>query len=408
VKARWRDLLIVLGAAWAARIAFMVIVPARAHSDDVNGWIVVAHQLRAGANPYVTTTLLNWPPLWLGCIWLIDHVSRALGISFFLSLRLFLIGVESVLIVVVYRFLARVAPREARLIVLAGLSLNPVAILLVCQHGNFDVIVGLCCFAGVMALTAAARTRDAVAWLAGALALGLGVLAKTIPFVLAPLLAPGARVASSLGRALGAALFLGPALLGLGVIYVLSPHAVTEHVIRYRSSGGYFGFTGLIDGFGPARFSSYYARDVFPLLALVWIIAAGAFLWRRGLEERRTVLLAGLVLFTVPVLGPGYASQYAYWWLPFLVATFPLFDRGWRTVLLCFYAICAAEYIAEYALFSSHGAFLDAFFPSNGFLQRVAHHSGDPKWQTMFRIPFFLASLALLVAGVLRLRPRLH
>jgi hypothetical protein len=140
------------------------------------------------------------------------------------------------------------------------------------------------------------------------------------------------------------------------------------------------------------------------VLALVWIVAAGSYFWRHRLDERRTMLLAGLVLFAVPAVGPGYASQYAYWWLPFLVATYPLFDRSWRTVLLCFYAICGVEYIAEYALFSSHGAFLDAFFPSNGFLQRVAHHSGDPKWQTVFRLPFFAASLALLAAGVLRLR----
>jgi hypothetical protein len=396
--------LIVLGAAWAARAAFMLIVPTRAHSGDVHGWMVVAQQLREGHNPYATTTLLNWPPLWMGCIWLIDHVSRALGISFFLGLRLFLITVESVLIVLVYAFLARAAPRQARLVVLVGLSLNPIAILLVCQHGNFDVIVGLFCFAGVVALTTAARTRDAVTWLAGALALGLGVLAKTTPLVLAPLLARGARSASGLGRVLASALFLGPVALGIGIIYVLAPHAVTENVIRYRSYGGYFGFTGLIDGFGPARFSTYYSRDVFPVLALGWVVAASVWLWRRELQERQTVLLAALVLFAVPALGPGYAPQYAYWWLPLLVATFPLFDGAWRKVLLAFYVICGAEYIAEYALFASHGAFLDAFFPSNGFLQRVAHHSGDPKWQTVFRLPYFVASLALLVAGVLRLR----
>ena len=37
-------------------------------------------------------------------------------------------------------------------------------------------------------------------WLAGALALGLGVFVKTVPLALMPLLAPGMRRASKLGR----------------------------------------------------------------------------------------------------------------------------------------------------------------------------------------------------------------
>ena len=401
-----RDLLLVLAVAWAARLVFILVVPTSAHSDDVNNWVAVAHQLRLGHNPYVTTTFLNWPPLWMCCIWLIDHVSRALGISFFLGLRLFLIAVESLLIVALYAFLARVAPRDARRVVLVGISLNPIAILLVCQHDNFDVIAGLFCFVGVLALTASARARDAVAWLAGSLLLGLGVLAKTTPLVLAPLLAPGARATRSwLGRGLGAALFLGPVVLGMAVIYVLAPHAVTENVIRYRSSSGWFGFTGLVEGFGPARFSKvYYSKDVFPVLALAWIVLGTVFMWRRELGERRTILLAGLVLFIVPTLGPGYRPHYAYWWLPFFVASYPLFDRGWRRALIVFYVVAGLEYVAEYALFPSLGAFLDAWFPSNGFLARAAHHSGDPKWQTEFRIPFFLACLYVLAEGLRRLR----
>src|SRR6185436_19031029 len=85
-----------------------------------------------------------------------------------------------------------------------------------------------------------------------------GVLAKTVPLVLAPLLAPGARRTSRAGRALGAALFLGPSALGVSVIFVLAPAAVWNHVIKYRSAPGYFGLAGMVREFAviDVRFAS--------------------------------------------------------------------------------------------------------------------------------------------------------
>ena len=82
------------------------------------------------------------------------------------------------------------------------------AILLVCLHGNSDVNVGLLVTLAVTALIAYSRSRDIVFWLGGCLLLGIGVLAKTVPLVLAPVLAPGARLAGWAGRVLAAALFL--------------------------------------------------------------------------------------------------------------------------------------------------------------------------------------------------------
>ena len=67
-----------LAVGWLARAAFILLSSPRARSTDVFSWIAVAHELRAGANPYETTTFLNWPPLWLVVIWALDHVSRAL------------------------------------------------------------------------------------------------------------------------------------------------------------------------------------------------------------------------------------------------------------------------------------------------------------------------------------------
>src|SRR5205085_11484789 len=88
---------------------------------------------------------------------------------------------------------------------------------------------------------------DTVAWLAGCLAVGLGAFAKTIPLVLAPLLVPGFRRASRLGRTLGAALFLGPIVLSLSIVFAPAPHPVVDNVLLYRSIRGYFGITGLLE-----------------------------------------------------------------------------------------------------------------------------------------------------------------
>ncbi len=394
-----------LVAGWTARAVFILLSSPRARSTDVFSWIAVAHELRVGANPYETTTFLNWPPLWLVVIWVLDHVSRGLGISFFLTLRLFLIAVESGVVVLLYSFLARVVPDQARRIVIVGISLNPIAILLVCQHGNFDVLVGLMCLAGALALARYARTRDAIMWLVGALCFGLGALAKTVPLLLAPLLARGARLNGWPARWLALALFLGPAVLGDAVILVLAPHAVVHNVLFYRSQPGSYGITGIARAIGIGSIGDAYARDVFPLVLLAFEIAAAVVLWRRDLDTRRTLLVAGLILLAIPAVGSGYASQYAYWWLPLLVATYPLFDRGWRRLLLASYVIAAATYIVEYGLLIDHGAFLivNDYFSPGAFLNDAKLRFSEPTWLTVLRLPLFLASLAVIAGGVLRL-----
>src|SRR5207237_1813014 len=98
---------------------------------------------------------------------------------------------------------------------------------------------------------------------------------------------------------------------------------------------------------GAAPVGNAYSRIVFPLVFVAFEVAAIVILSRRDLGARRTLLLAALILLAIPALGSGYAPQYAYWWLPLLVATYPLFDRGWRRLLLVFYVIAAADYVVE-------------------------------------------------------------
>lgn len=399
-----RDLLVVLGCSWLVRAAVMATWPRSAHSDDLDSWISVAQQLNRGANPYVTTTIVKWPPFALVVVWLIDHVARATDISFFTAMRVTLIGAESALVVVLYLLLSRFAPLSTvRRLLIVGISLNPIAILLVCQHENIDVFVGLFVALALWALVAYNRTNDVVPWLAGCLALGLGAFTKTVPLVLAPLLAPGLRAASKLGRTLGGALFLGPIVLGLSVVYVLAPKAVFDNVLLYRSIRGYFGVTGLLriahlDGLGAA-----YDR-VFTVVLLVGVCALFRVAWHRGLGVNMTVLLGGLLLAAVPALGPGYGPQYAYWYIPPLLATYPLLDDAWRRILVGFYAVAATTYVVEYAFLRALGRFLVAFVDESSFLHKVSDRLSKPGAETVLRVPLFVAFLVLLVAGFRRLR----
>lgn len=399
-----RDLLVVLGCSWLARAAVIATWPRSAHSDDLTSWMTVAAQLRHGANPYVTTTIVKWPPFALVLVWTIDHLARAVSISFFEVMRLTLIAAESAVIVVLYLLMTRFASRRAvRRALLVGISFNPIAILFVCQHENIDVFVGLSVVLALWALAAAEDTADPAPWLAACLALGLGAFAKTIPLVLAPLLVPGFRAASRLARTLGLALFLGPILLSLSVVFVLAPHPVVDNVLFYRSISGYFGVTGALQRAHLPGLSHAYER-AFTVALVAAVVVLAAAIWKRGLDARRSVLLAGLLLAVVPALGPGYAPQYAYWFLPPLVASYVMFDDGWRRVLAALLAVAALDWIVEYALFRALGRFLVAFFDGSGSLLRLSDRLSTAGTQTAVRIPLFAAFLVLLVAGARRLR----
>jgi hypothetical protein len=400
-----RDMVVVLGCSWAVRAVVIATWPPSAHSDDLTSWMTVGTQLRYGLNPYVTTSIVKWPPFALVVVWSIDHVARGLSISFFDVMRVTLIAAESAIVVVLYMLMTRFAPRAAvRRALLVGISLNPIAILFVCQHENIDVFVGLFVVLGLWALVASKDADDAVPWLAACLAVGLGAFAKTIPLVLAPLLAPGFRAASRLGRTLGVALFLGPIVLSLSIVFVLAPHAVLHNVALYRSISGYFGVTGLLGLAHLADATRVYERAfTFALVAGVVLLSRAT--WRLGLDGRRTVLLAGLLLAAVPAVGPGYAPQYAYWFLPPLLASYVMFDSGWRRILLACYIVAAVDWIVEYALFRALGRFLVAFFADSSRLLRISDRVSTQGAETIVRIPLFVAFLILLAAGARRLAP---
>ena len=465
MRSTTRDLAIVLGAAWIARAAFVVLI-GDAHSTDVHYWEAALAALDQGRNPY-ELGVINWPPLWLVVIAAVDAVAGFLDVAFWSALRVYLVLVESALLVTLYVTLLslgadRVAVRRALLV---GIALNPVAIILVCQHGNSDVQVGLLVTLAVAALGAHQRSRDVVAWLGGCLFLGLGVLAKTVPLVLAPLLAPGARRVSGAARALGAALFVGAAALGTAVILVLAPRAVWDNVITYRSTRGYFGLAGMVREFADfdVRFTNVTLAAVVVLtgLAIAWRVRRPLAVWetvlvaevalvvcvlwlvegadRFGLLDARgrystvfTLALAAAVcgafvllwctepqpgtrwlflatavgLMAVVAFGPGYGPQYAYWFLPALVATYVLLDDSWRWLLRVAWLVAALTYVLEYATVDYLGAGATRVFGNGGWVAEVGDYLKTPAHLVVYRLPLYAVYLVLIAAGIERLTRR--
>jgi len=403
-----KDIVIVLAIALAARFFFMLVMPPMARSTDAFNWETVAKVLAAGGNPYQTTTFLNWPPFWLQIIFVLSKISTALALPFFRVLQVFLILVESLVIVALIRLLREVAPgMPIRWLVVAGLALNPAAILLTCQHCNFDVLVALWVTLFTLSLVRYDRSRDYADWLFACLFLGLGILTKTVPLILLPLLAGGFRSAAKNVRFLGLFLVFGPVFLGMSIIYVLVPADAASKVLAYRGLGGAFGFPGLLRLAGAGSYIALY-NSAFYLLLLAVMAGTSALIWRRqSIGPRETVLLTALLLMGIPALGPGYAPQYLYWYLPLLVAVFGLFDGRLRLGLAGFALIAVATYLFEYAILESDGD----FFLNYLVAKRVDPHQWQsfihkvilcqtPAGQTLFRLPLFVAYLAVLGVGV--------
>jgi len=368
-------------------------------SIDVEHWVEVAQVLAAGQNPYVATTHLNWPPLWMMVVYLLNTISSVLAVPFSHVLWAFLISADLVALVLFRVAAIRGGIERPDTVLLWGVALNPISIVLTCQHGNFDVLVAaaLACF--LIALHRYVRDGQSADWLVACAALGVGILVKTVPVVLAPLLLARIAIVPVRFRAVGAFLVTFPAAVGTGTIYVLAPAAVTQKVLQYQSFGGYFGITGILDAAGHRNLAHSYA-SIFP-----WVLLATLFWTARHFaktsraEPRKLVLTAALLLCALATFGGGYGSQYIAWYLPLFVLTYPSYGHEWKRVLIAAYAVAICTYAVEYGLFFSHGALLLHNSPPAALLQ-LASVLQRPAAQTLVRLPLFLAQTGVILLGL--------
>lgn len=156
--------------------------------------------------------------------------------------------------------------------------------------------------------------------------------------------------------------------------------------------------SGLLLMAGASSLLAIYAVLFNALLVIAMVYFAFLLGRRRGTSDRELILLAALLLAAIPALGPGYAPQYIYWFMPLLIVTFASYGKQWRWILGGFAVTAAATYVVEYALFPSHGMFLTRMTRAEPFLTWSRTWSTQAG-QTAIRLPLFMAFMALLVAG---------
>jgi hypothetical protein len=391
----------VVVAALASRALFIAVVPMGAVSADLSiNWTAVARLLDEGQNPYNGTDFLNWPPLWMQLIYLLHRISELSSVPWFMTVKLFTAALDVAGLVLTLQLLVRDDKRSLQA-VLCAWAINPSAVLVSCQHCNFDGLVAIWCVLATASLVRFERSQAVVDWLLACLFIGLGVLTKTVPVLLTPLLLGSARPLDMKVRAFGATLAFGPVALGISIIYVLGPEHISTKVLGYRSAAGWYGVTGVLYWLDAQSIAALYAKasQLLLLLGSVWI---GLLAWRGCLGRSGLILSIGWLLLIIPTLGPGYGPQYVAWSLPFLALAVPLVTGTSRIALVLQLAVTAVTLIVEYGLFPSHGALWLRVSSLPQLATRSAAGSTQAG-QTFIRLPLFIASLFWLTRCTLEL-----
>jgi len=384
-----KQFLLFLAVSWLFRLLWLALFYDR-YSYDMVTWTITGNIMLAGLNPY-HDALLCWPPLWMQLIYLFEKISQYTTWPFKEVIRGFLILTETALAGILYAALIRFTKaKEAGKLLILGIALNPIAIFQVCQHGNFDVLVGFWVLLAVCMLLRFQEQHEARFWLFACFALGMGALTKTVPLSLAPLLLLSARKLKLTELVLGAAFLLGPILLGMSIVYVLTPQDILTKVIEYRSTPGHFGFTGLFAIFDAQKLLALWPRLFELVYGAGWLALAGWLLTRETLGKLQIVSLAGGLLLGVCTLGPGYGLQYIYWFMPLLMLQYALAERKDRIFLLALYAVAAITYAILYAMnYVAYGAFL-LDLTRNETLVKWGDIISTPTAETLICLPLWI------------------
>lgn len=385
------------------RLVLAKLLPARVLSEDFHIWNIIAATLMRGGNPYVdtgvTSGLLFYPPLWMQVLFVLGHVSQQTHISLNHLIQVVLTAVDVAIVIVAYFFMRTLGVgSRAFWIALLGIALNPISIILTVIHGNFDPLIGLLVLATAYALVVWNRGGTQSTWLMACLTLGLGILAKTVPLVTAPLLLARWQKTDWTTRIIGAVLVVGPALLGVSVLYVLNPAATGADIFQYRSAAGVFGVSGILNLVaGPQAADAY--RSVYPILALLVFIGASVAVARsQALTDLDIVLGSALLLMWIPPFGSGYGAQYTGWFLAICVVLYSIAPHRIRVSLLVFAVVIFFTYLVEYGFNPWQGAFMSLIAPHRTAV--LGAQLASIQTFTLVRLPLFFAYLGFLVVGV--------
>jgi hypothetical protein len=383
-----RAILLALIALIISRVLFIYLMPAT-YSKDLCAWLTVIEILHHGGNPYQEARVLNYPPFWLQVLFLIGRVSEWLGISVTLLIQSLLVFVEGVIIIFTYLLMLRLNVKSKHIATtLLILAVNPISILLNCQHCNFDVFVGLWILLFTLSLISFYDNKSPVSWLLACFLLGIGIFTKTIPFVLVPILFIGIQGQKKSITLFGLVLMIFPVFIGIGIIYSLAPAGVSANVLGYRSMSGWYGISGILNLIHQIEWIDSYAAFSPFLIILFLIFVTYRVRKLEKLSPDQLIMLILTLLVFLPTFGPGYSPPYILWYLPLMSIYYFLANARMQKILVVGFVILNITYIVEYATFNSHGSFIQFFFPSES-MAKICELLGKSKSQSLIRLPMF-------------------
>ena len=344
-------------------------------SNDVGAWRLVIREFNMGNNPYLTKKL-NWPPLWPTMLLYTGRVQTVYGLPDYFAVKVVPILVDASIAIALYVWFIQGSadPRSAFRRAL-WYALNPVAIFTCAFHGQFDCLPAFFSLLAVMALE---RARTTAAALQSAFWLNLGIMSRTWPVVLLPILLGHVRPLSR--KLLFIALALVPTVVSLYILYLQAPAAIMDNVIRYQGSNSNWGFDA-VSVFLPHHVGVTMRRLMLCVLYAAWIVLY-IVAWRKRLPLTPTAILGVLTYY---VFSPGIGGQHLEWMVPF--AVFADFRR------MRLYTLIAGTAIAVVYIFSpyngEHFGFLKRTRTALFWQTNVGHHHQVMGMLNMFPVWLF-------------------
>ena len=378
-----------------ARLAFLAFMPST-YAFDLHAWVNVVRACEHGGNPYVLTDHLVYLPLWPAVLRALALVNTTTGVPLIVCLQFFLIAVDAVNLMLVHRLITRSGRSSVATNALVfGMVLSPMGILLTMQHGNFDSLVATWLLLFLDAWWSYIGSRSPRSWLLACFFLGMGVLTKTVPMVMAPALLLGHWKKAPRTAILGVLAFIGPTVVSLLPFVTTDPQIVVQRVLSYHSYSGWFGITGLLGLSGFDGAMRLYVQAGRLIMIGLMAVATWLILSRPKVDGPWMLRLLLALLLGIIVFGPGYSPQYIGWYMPLLVLLYALAGVGERRWLASAYVIGTCTHLVEYALIPSHGAFL-LHWTSNPGIVHLSETLREPGAQTILRIPLYVAYIATL------------
>lgn len=381
------------------RIGFALILPSGAYSVDLYHWYRIYSEFSVGRNPIVTTPYVNHPPLWAAIIYILGKLSTNFEVSLVHSIQALLMLLETAAAWLLFGILVAIHGISiARRILLFGIVLNPISIFLVTQHCQFDLmaIIPILLFLQIMIFESKGNPK--FSWLRACFVLGVGVLAKTFPIILTPILTFGSKSRSYKQTILGFVLVILPATIALMISAYFSYEDTVNKIVMYRSIPGYFGISGIL-ALGRQQELSQFYSIAFVGVLFGGLIALGALLSRLTKLDPDIFLFGVALLFLfVVTLGSGYGVQYLSWVLYPWIIIYPWCSRRLQIAAQRVFKIALLTACFEYFLYPDLGASLTKMI-SLEWLNNFSAQFKNPAAQTVSRLPLFIGMLSVLWLG---------